>query len=311
MSHSVTVSVPHVSVRSEPRELSDLRQASHPEFGDGVDLAQHVERAFGRLGYRQLDNELLDQLCTRPDRMPSHAPLGAAMHTLRDLQSVRGSTREHGTDTYSRYKQLYEPLDVLWRSMPLKYRGERVLGWNAWIRVECFHEIMALCKGIERPRILEVGCGFGGNMIMLQHLMPNAEIWGLEYTHARMASSIVNLMSTPMKANLFLADATALAVDDDSYDVVFSFHVLEQLGQDGAAAALKNMARVARVGVVSDEPGLATASSLESWRLKTLGYCRDLPAVARELAGVTIERFEESECRNWPNTSHTLVLRTS
>jgi len=301
--------MPKVSVEWAERLIEERRAKDHPEYGDAADLAAHVRRAFGRLGHRELDTELKDRLVTLPEQWTPHSAAGQAFYVARDAQAVRRSKQAHGTSTYSRYQDLYEPLDTLWRTIPVRVGKRPVLGLNAWTRRAIFDAILAACEGVERPRILEVGCGFGGNMLLLQHLAPHAELWGFEYTHARLASSLVNLAGTGMEERLFLGDATRLSLEDNSFDVVFSFHVLEQLGQGGATAALGEMARIARRGVVCDEPGEPEAGPLERWRMRRLEYCRDLGAIADEIEGIQRLSYEESPVRAWPNTSRLLQLR--
>jgi ubiquinone/menaquinone biosynthesis C-methylase UbiE len=202
----------------------------------------------------------------------------------------------------------YESANLLFQKIPIKYKGNKVIGLNSYTRIELLQRVIELSTELSHPKVLEVGCGCGINMLLLNHLCPSMHISGFEYTHARLASALINLKNTNMVENLYLGDATSIKKEDNSYDIVFSFHVLEQLGQKGAEKALYEMWRLCRKGVILDEPGLENASLYESIRVKKLGYCRNLVKVAKNLPGCRIKYSGEGYCRAWPNPSNILVL---
>lgn len=68
----------------------------------------------------------------------------------------------------------------------------RRTGWLSWmkfpfhardfvdLRPEEEEQLRALLQGIERPRVLDVGCGIGRHLRFLQHHCPEAELTGVE-----------------------------------------------------------------------------------------------------------------------------------
>jgi len=112
-------------------------------------------------------------------------------------------------------------------------------------------------------------------------LNPKIQIHGCEYVNSRMASTVVNLHYSDMISNLFMADASDLKLPDNSFDIVYSSHVLEQLGQENAVIALREMWRVCRKGIALTEPSIEGANIYEKWRINTLEYCKDLHGEAK------------------------------
>jgi len=206
-------------------------------------------------------------------------------------------------------KYFYETIDLLTKNNLLKYKGKIYKGCNGYPRVEVIDDVNDLCKNIDNPKVLEVGCGSGLNIYLLHSLNPNIEIHGFEYTNSRIASTIVNLFYTPIIKNLFLADVCDLKMPDNSFDVVYSIHVLEQLGQEKAEIALKEMWRVCKKGIVLSEPSVHGANLYEKWRMKTLGYCKNLYSVAEKLPNSKIIVYKEDTIRTYPNTSYHLIVK--
>ncbi|WP_017731522.1 class I SAM-dependent methyltransferase [Nafulsella turpanensis] len=197
---------------------------------------------------------------------------------------------------------------MLQKDILLKHNGKVYKGCNGYQRIELIESVNELCRGIEQPKVLEAGCGSGLNIYLLESLNSQIEIHGFEYTNARIASAIVNLFYSPNLHNLFLADVCNLKIPDNSFDVVYSNHVLEQLGQERAEAALKEMWRVCKKGIVVSEPSIHGANRYEKWRMNTLGYCRDLYSVAKKLPHAKVLVYKEDSYRTYPNTSHHLVV---
>jgi ubiquinone/menaquinone biosynthesis C-methylase UbiE len=108
----------------------------------------------------------------------------------------------------------------------------------------------------DRPaRILEVGVGTGANIPLLRAALRGrpAEIWGVDLARG-MARICRHRAGAWPELRLALADAHALPFPDQSFDRVF--HVGATNNYRDPAAALREMARVARPGtpiVVVDE----------------------------------------------------------
>ena len=290
-------------------EIRDLRDVNHLEFENFEDIIFHVNNATNQNGLRfhsrHIFNDVYGQRITdKPISLPIHL-----YHLIGNAKGIVKYRLKHSKSSFSRYKNFkYETLDLLRKDILLKYEGKVYKGSNGLQRVEILESVNDLCKGISNPKVLEVGCGSGVNIYLLNSLNPNIEIHGFEYTNARIASAIVNLFYSAIRNNLFLADACNIRLPDNSFDVVYSNHVLEQLGQDKASVALKEMWRICRKGIVLSEPSVHGANFYEKWRMRTLGYCKDLYSVAKELPDSNVLTYHEDKVRTYPNTSHHLVV---
>jgi ubiquinone/menaquinone biosynthesis C-methylase UbiE len=100
-----------------------------------------------------------------------------------------------------------------------------------------------------QPRaILDLGCTIGHNTLAWKTTFPNAEVTGIDvaapclrYAHARAGAQEKAVHFKQM-------NATKLAFDDDSFDVVFSSMFLHELPIKDINAALKEAYRVLRPG---------------------------------------------------------------
>jgi SAM-dependent methyltransferase len=126
-----------------------------------------------------------------------------------------------------------------------------------------------------RPlRILEVGVGTGANLPRLRARLPDApvELWGLDYSVGMLRRCRRRCRRDPALAHtrLLLGDAHALPFADRYFDRVF--HIGAINGFQSPAAALSEMARVARAGtpvVVVDE---RLDPSRDTGPLRRLGF---------------------------------------
>ena len=186
-------------------------------------------------------------------------------------------TLKHVKNSFEVYKNYrFETLDFLLSGTYTKYNNSIYIGKNGYLRMELVRKVSELCEGLNKPKVLEVGCGFGVNLYLLKYLNPSIDLHGFEYTSARLASSILNLFNENNVQNLFLADATKMKLEDNSFDFLYSVHVLEQLGQEHAEVAMNEMWRVCRKGIIMIEPTIIGANIYEKWRLKKMGYCEKL-----------------------------------
>ncbi len=300
-----------ISVGDKAIEVKDLRQPSHHEYGDQVfaEIKKHVHTAIAQNGIRTYDKSIYDFINRQVNDLTK---IGLAEHAYQLAGQAKGILKHRykfGTSTFNRYQHHhYETLDLLKRKGIYKIDNEIYWTTSGTARLELIQSVNELCQGIEKPTVLEAGCGSGLNMYLLNCLNENLKISGFEYTNARLASAIVNLFNSPLRPELFLADICDLKLPDNSIDVMYTNHVMEQLGQTHAEIALKEIWRVCRKGIVVCEPSIHGANLYERWRMKTLGYCEDLQKVAKSLPNSKIIRYEEDKIRYYPNTSNHLVV---
>lgn len=129
------------------------------------------------------------------------------------------------------------------------------------------------------PTIVEVGCGTGRNLFFLAQQFPDAQLIGYELTEATVANARRRAVQFGGRVRVEQADVTSGRVLPSTFDVAYSVHALEQLG-NRLDNALGEMAR-ARRGVVFLEPcgELAPANArglAMRLRLRNAGYLNGL-----------------------------------
>ena len=288
--------------------IVERRQSSHPEYNDWNNFQKSLDKATSVLGYCYYPKSFSDYLTSLPEKFSYINSIEKTFKILGDCKGIIKFAHRHGKSTFSRYSDDYESLRILAASQPLKHNDKIMMGKNAWPRIELIEHISTMCAGLQIPSVLDAGCGAGLNMYLLAKSKPEMKISGFEYTHSRMASCVVNLAYESFYEELFLGDVTKIDLPDNSYDVVFTNHVLEQLGQLNAEIALKEVFRVCKKGAVLCEPSIHNASAYEKWRMTKLGYCQDLLTIAKKIPKCSIKFYKEDTIRNYPNTSYTLVL---
>lgn len=93
-------------------------------------------------------------------------------------------------------------------------------------------------------RILDAGCGTGGNLSWLKPYAGQSEVIGID-----LVTDALHFCTNQGSQNLAQASVTHLPFLDSSFDLVTSFDVLVQLpGQDSDAIAIREMYRVLRPG---------------------------------------------------------------
>lgn len=295
----------------ENLQIKDLRDPSHDEYKAGPqDLQKHVDRAASQIGLLEYNDKIYQDILAF-DQKSNKLSFLQHMHQLAgNAKGVMKYRMQHGKSSFERYKDHeYERLDTLNVTVLFQIDGKIYWAKNGCARIEFLDAVNQLVQGVENPTVLEAGCGAGLNMYMLNCSNPNLEISGFEYTNARLASAIISLWNSSMRNNLFLADICNMRLDDNSYDVVYTGHVMEQLGQERAEQAIKEAWRVCRRGIVIREPSIHGANAYEKWRMRTLGYCEDLLTVANKLPGAEVLSHQQVKVRPYPATSYQLVVR--
>ncbi|MFA5805321.1 MAG: class I SAM-dependent methyltransferase [Melioribacteraceae bacterium] len=288
--------------------IKDLRLNTHHEFNNWENMQKCLNKAISILGYSYFHNTFFEHISVLPKNFAVLNNLEKLFKLLGDFKGILKFTRKHGKSTFSRYSDDYESLRILTSIQMIKHKGNIIMGYNSWPRLELLDHIISFCGDNKNAKILDAGCGSGLNMYMLSKTNPDLIIDGFEFTHARLASCMINMVYEDKINQLFLGDITNIALPDNSYDVVFTNHVLEQLGQKSAEIALKEVVRVSKKGVVLCEPTIHNANMYEKWRMNRLGYCQDLLNLAKKIPNCIVTFYKEDRFRNYPNTSNTLIL---
>jgi demethylmenaquinone methyltransferase/2-methoxy-6-polyprenyl-1,4-benzoquinol methylase len=130
--------------------------------------------------------------------------------------------------------------------------------------------------------VLDVGCGTGAHLEL--YVDSGAECVGLDASPAMLEQASARLGD---RADLELGDATALPHNDSAFDLVFTSLFLHELGESARAAAMSEMARVAKPG------GHVLVIDYYVGSLRPKGYLtRSVSTVAERIAG-------RDHYRNW------------
>jgi SAM-dependent methyltransferase len=96
-------------------------------------------------------------------------------------------------------------------------------------------------RGVDRvPRLLDLGCGDGNNLVWLSPFSQQA--YGSDYNLTRLVRSTAR---NP-EATIFAADILDFPAEDNAFDVIFFNHVIEHIPDD--ARALATVHRILRPG---------------------------------------------------------------
>lgn len=154
--------------------------------------------------------------------------------------------------------------------------------------------ILELMRAEGLRSVLDFGCGWGANTILLRQQAPDAQVWSFDASPYRVLSARYNLERLKLAPyRLFVADGSRLPLPDGSVDLVFTTHVLEQMAEV-LPAALAEIHRVARRFAVHVEPGTRFARWPHRLRVRRLGYPRDIAERARAL-GWTVREHRPAE----------------
>lgn len=205
------------------------------------------------------------------------------------------------------YEDQYEPSNDEFLRSRGKRRDAFMLGgrpvWgNGWysieFRVELIERIVDLAGA---HTVLEVGSGRGVNLALLALRRPGLELHGIELTETGVSRSVELAAGAPPEllavagsvgqaaeqatalAGLRFrqGDATSMPYDDDSFDLAFTYLVLEQI-PDEYPRVVSEMARVSRRFCAFVEPFADANGPLGRAQLRSLDYFRARTAEFRE-----------------------------
>jgi SAM-dependent methyltransferase len=128
------------------------------------------------------------------------------------------------------------PREMMEHTYAILYEGEETHWWHIGRRRIIASFVKEICdRFTERPRILDVGCGTGGNLTMLAQF---GEAEGVDVS----TDALAFCRARGLKAKLGAAEA--LPFPDASFDLVTALDVVEHLDDD--VAGLREMRRVLR-----------------------------------------------------------------
>lgn len=139
------------------------------------------------------------------------------------------------------------------------YLGARQNSYAAFDNVEARNDLQArveipLMFGLLRPPrggwVLEIGCGRGVALPVLESLLSPSCLVGIDFDPALIALAQERVNTAGAAARVVSADARALPLDSASFDLVIDFGTCYHIsgGLDGARTALREIVRVLRPG---------------------------------------------------------------
>lgn len=154
--------------------------------------------------------------------------------------------------------------------------------------------------------VLDFGCGWGANTLLLKQLLPELDVWSFDLSPQRVVATQFNLERlglTPYR--LFVADGSRLPLADSAVDLVFTTHVLEQMNEV-LPRALAEIHRVARRFGCHVEPAYRYAEWPHRLRVVRLGYPRDIAERSLGLGWMLVDRRPASPA--WGRTPGELIV---
>lgn len=132
------------------------------------------------------------------------------------------------------------------------------------MRRQVIPPIVDACRGLSRPRILDVACGTGRTLSQIHVALPEARLYGLDlspyYVHAAR-----ELLGEVDDASFVVENAEAMPFKDGFFDVVTSTYLFHELPRNARRAALAEMLRVLKPGgtlVLEDSAQYAESSDV-------------------------------------------------
>lgn len=155
--------------------------------------------------------------------------------------------------------------------------------------------------------LLEFGVGSGVNLLLLKKFLFRSDklkVSGFDYAVSRLLTAKATFSKHSIECeDLFLANGLNVPLKENSYDIVFSHYVIEQM-KDFEEKALDNMIKIAKKGVVLFETAVYRPTINQYIYMKHSGYSKDLPTILekrRDIEVLKIENIKKSRFFGAPN----------
>ena len=143
--------------------------------------------------------------------------------------------------------------------------------------------------------ILEVGVGDAITINgIASHLGDNIDYYGIELSLNRIANGIKHLDLNRHSFSFVVGDAKHLPFKDNSFDIVYSSHCLEQIPMD-FTFVIDEMCRVSKGIVVLFEPSFELGSLSQKLCMIASDYVRDIKRYVSEHENYTLEKYHLTE----------------
>jgi len=230
--------------------------------------------------------------------------LQAFYHTYRIYvtEVYRNFTRQKKPRIIEEVKKEYSvPLSTTNINECFIVNGKSVMLTDTAMRQYVFYFLNEQLKKIAFESVLEVGCGSGNNLKVLQQHFPEKTFYGLDLAEQMIKEAQVNVPSV----KFFCCSAEHIPMKDASVDVIYTVHALEQM-TPFIPTVIKEMKRVCRNRVMFMEPFPEFQNWIGRMHSKRLGYPKNVHSEVLK-AGFTVETFESLNFGNPVNKSGLLV----
>lgn len=224
----------------------------------------YVIESFGTSDRRWVKR--IDDLATKMARPPQPKGTGLTIDSVRDSEAVG----KHYDEAWSNIDLAVQLQDT--RASWFEWRGGGVQARTIGYKRVCHLYLAKAIEWLQPQTVVEVGFGWGVNLLTLAVQFPQIRFGGIELTESgvRMARTLAASQDTPGLLEGFVLDrvrdasalqrldlrqgtAEALPFPDKSVDMLFTVLALEQMDRI-REPVLRELARVARRHVVMIEP---------------------------------------------------------
>ena len=144
-------------------------------------------------------------------------------------------------------------------------------------RERFMESLLSQIGGIKFTNVLEVGSGASINLFYVHQRFPGTECIGVEYTERGSREAKTYWHSKGVGLSGVLGDTGKLPFADNSVDVVFSSHTLEQMEEHRRyEGAIAEMHRVAKIKIVLLEPGYELGNVPQKLYMKLRGFSKHI-----------------------------------